>query len=163
RCALTTPSDTPATSTPRSRIAAFMRDLLRGARRSESCASSVPPTAADGPTSGGEPPSAALSTDVTATVGAPADPTPPVPTPAVPPDPTPATDVDMTAIARFIDAMAQIPHPVVVELGTRRQPGQGPTCHSVWVPHAASYIGVDYEPGEDVDVVADAHELSRHL
>ena len=59
--------------------------------------------------------------------------------------------------------MARIPNPVVVELGTRRQPGQQTTRHSVWVPHAARYIGVDYEPGEDVDVVADAHELARHL
>jgi SAM-dependent methyltransferase len=76
---------------------------------------------------------------------------------------TPAADVDMTAITRFIEEMARVPHPAVVELGTRRQPGQERTRHSVWVPHAASYVGVDYEPGEDVDVVADAHELSRRL
>ena len=51
----------------------------------------------------------------------------------------------------------------MVGLGTRRQAGQDRTRHSVWVPHAHEYVGVDYEPGDDVDVVADAHELSKHF
>lgn len=72
-------------------------------------------------------------------------------------------DVDVTAMVRFIEELARIPHPRVIELGTRRQAGQGKTRHSVWVPHAAAYVGVDYEPGEDVDLVADAHELSKHV
>jgi hypothetical protein len=72
-------------------------------------------------------------------------------------------DVDVTAVVRFIEELAQIPHPRVIELGTRRQPGQGNTRHSAWVPHAAAYVGVDYETGEDVDLVADAHELSKHI
>src|SRR6266536_6287501 len=72
-------------------------------------------------------------------------------------------DVDVTAVVRFIEELARIPHPRVIELGTRRQPGQGNTRHSAWVPHAAAYVGVDYETGEDVDLVADAHELSKHV
>jgi len=31
------------------------------------------------------------------------------------------------------------------------------------VPHAEEYIGVDYQSGENVDLIAHIHELSRHL
>jgi hypothetical protein len=31
--------------------------------------------------------------------------------------------------------------------------------HKAWVPHAEKFLGVDFEPGADVDVVADIHEL----
>ena len=78
-------------------------------------------------------------------------------------DGEPVPEVDLTAIIRFIEEVGRIPQPRVIELGTRRQAGQGTTRHSVWVPHAAAYTGVDYEAGEDVDLVADAHELSRHI
>ena len=74
-----------------------------------------------------------------------------------------ARDVDLTAVVRFIDELARIPRPRIVELGTRRQEGQERTRHSVWVPHAERYIGVDYLPGDDVDLVADVHRLSRHV
>lgn len=84
-----------------------------------------------------------------------------VPAAEVPERPT--AEVEMTAIVRFIEEMARIPDPKVVELGTRRQASQERTRHSVWVPHAREYVGVDYEPGDDVDVVADAHELSKHF
>ena len=47
--------------------------------------------------------------------------------------------------------------------GTRRHPGQGNTRHSAWALHATAYVGVHYETGEDVDLVADAHELSTHV
>ena len=77
--------------------------------------------------------------------------------------PQPTAEVEMTAIVRFIEEMARIPDPKVVELGTRRQASQERTRHIVWVPHAREYVGVDYEPGDDVDVVADAHELSKHF
>jgi hypothetical protein len=42
----------------------------------------------------------------------------------------------MTAPIRFIEAMAAISDPVVLELGTRRQGGQERTRGTVWVPHA---------------------------
>lgn len=32
--------------------------------------------------------------------------------------------------------------------------------HRDWVPHAAEYLGSDFEAGLDVDVVADVHKLS---
>jgi hypothetical protein len=76
---------------------------------------------------------------------------------------TPASDVDVSCLVRFIEELARVPRPTVVELGTRRQEGQQRSRHHVWVPHADQYIGVDYEPGDDVDLVADAHELSRHV
>jgi SAM-dependent methyltransferase len=75
----------------------------------------------------------------------------------------PSADVDVSALVRFIEELAYISHPSVVELGTRRQPGQERNRHEVWVPHAAQYAGVDYQRGEDVDIIADIHELSKHL
>jgi len=74
-----------------------------------------------------------------------------------------AAPPDLSAIVQFVDELAQVPTPKIVELGTRRQEGQQSTRHSVWVPHAEQYIGIDYLPGEDVDLVADVHELSRHV
>lgn len=62
-----------------------------------------------------------------------------------------------------MQSMAGVAAPRIAELGTRRQPAQERTRHTAWVPHAAEYVGVDYEAGEDVDVIADVHELSRHL
>jgi SAM-dependent methyltransferase len=73
------------------------------------------------------------------------------------------TAADVAALDRFIKELAKISAPKVVELGTRRQEGGENTRHGVWVPHAEQYIGVDYQSGEDVDLVADIHELSGHL
>jgi hypothetical protein len=61
---------------------------------------------------------------------------------------TPASDVDVSCLVRFIEELARVPRPTVVELGTRRQEGQQRSRHHVWVPHADQYIGVDYEPGD---------------
>lgn len=68
---------------------------------------------------------------------------------------------DPTAIMAFIEGVMAIPAPRVIELGTRRSDPAVSTLHKVWVPHAAEYLGVDYETGLDVDVVADAHRLSQ--
>lgn len=73
------------------------------------------------------------------------------------------TEVDVAALVQFVAELAKISNPKVVELGTRRQEGQERTRHSVWVPHAEQHLGVDYQLGEDVDLVADIHELSRYL
>ena len=82
-----------------------------------------------------------------------------LPAPQIDPD----VPLDLTAVVQFIEELARIPKPTIVELGTRRQERQQSTRHSVWVPHAEQYIGVDYLPGEDVDLVADVHELTRHF
>lgn len=108
--------------------------------------SSDAPAAADAETA--RPPDAAATPEVVTAAEAPEKPT---------------AEVEMTAIVRFIEEMTRISDPKVVELGTRRQTSQERTRHTVWVPHAREYVGVDYEPGDDVDVVADAHELSKHF
>ena len=33
--------------------------------------------------------------------------------------------------------------------------------HRDWVPHAAEFLGTDFEDGADVDILADVHRLSR--
>jgi len=68
---------------------------------------------------------------------------------------------DPTAIMTFIEGVLAMPAPRVIELGTRRSNPAVSTLHKVWVPHAAEYLGVDYEAGLDVDIVADVHRLSE--
>lgn len=51
----------------------------------------------------------------------------------------------------------------IIEVGTRRWVADKPTIHRSLFPNAARYIGVDFEAGLDVDVVADAHQLSAHF
>lgn len=65
--------------------------------------------------------------------------------------------------ALFSLLLSNVAAPHVVEVGVRRQDMKTPTIHRSVVPHAASYIGVDVEAGMDVDVVANAEELSRHF
>ena len=48
----------------------------------------------------------------------------------------------------------------VLEIGSRRVTG-GPVMRELF--DAAEYIGFDYHPGPNVDVVGDAHRLSRHV
>lgn len=50
--------------------------------------------------------------------------------------------------------------PSVLELGTLRWSPNNPTHRKDWVPHASRYVMSDFQPGVDVDVVADAHDLS---
>ncbi len=61
----------------------------------------------------------------------------------------------------FLAACRAKPAPRVLELGTRRSVPSRSTRHEDWVPHAAEYVGVDLEPGPDVDLVADIHQLSQ--
>ena len=53
--------------------------------------------------------------------------------------------------------------PHVLEMGTLRWEADFPTHHRDWAPHAAAYVMTDIGEGQDVDVVADAHTLSRDL
>jgi SAM-dependent methyltransferase len=48
----------------------------------------------------------------------------------------------------------------VLEIGTKRW-GTNPTHHKQLFPLASRYVMTDFEPGIDVDVVADAHKLSE--
>lgn len=60
----------------------------------------------------------------------------------------------------FIDRLATLERPSVLELGTHRWQGDLPTHHLEWVPQPACYVMSDITKGPDVDVVADAHDLA---
>lgn len=51
--------------------------------------------------------------------------------------------------------------PIVLELGTKRSIPSRSTMHRDFVPHASKFLGFDIEPGEDVDIVGDVHQLSQ--
>jgi len=57
----------------------------------------------------------------------------------------------------------QKPFPDVLELGTRRWREDKPTHRAALIPEYKSYIMSDFMEGLDVDVIADAHELSKHF
>jgi Methyltransferase domain len=61
---------------------------------------------------------------------------------------------------RFIARCAELPAPVVLELGTLQSVAGRSTMHRDWVPHAAEFLGTDIEAGADVDIVADLHRLT---
>jgi len=60
----------------------------------------------------------------------------------------------------LIDQLKDMKDYSVMEIGTRRW-GQNPTHHKDWYPGAGKYVMTDFMAGEDVDVLADAHELSK--
>lgn len=69
-----------------------------------------------------------------------------------------ATDTSAEeAFHRTVDALDA---PAVLELGTLRWERDRPTHHEAWVPHASRYVKADIAAGIDVDIVADAHELT---
>jgi len=61
----------------------------------------------------------------------------------------------------FLARCQSIPHPKVLELGTKRSLASRSTRHDARVPHATEYLGTDLEPGPDIDLVADVHQLTR--
>ncbi|RKY20487.1 MAG: hypothetical protein DRQ55_07570 [Planctomycetota bacterium] len=61
-------------------------------------------------------------------------------------------------VAYLPDLLADVPRPRVLELGGRRVTPDPWQCPSHW-----QRTGVDVRPGPGVDLVADAHELSRQL
>ena len=63
----------------------------------------------------------------------------------------------------FIAACAGLERPRVLELGAKRSLPERSTLHRDWVPHAAEFLGTDFEAGADVDVVADLHTLSQTI
>jgi len=51
----------------------------------------------------------------------------------------------------FIDKLAEIKSPKVLELGTKRSNENISTMHKDWAPHASEFLGSDFENGKDVD------------
>ncbi len=62
---------------------------------------------------------------------------------------------------QFVVDMRAVPGARILELGTKRSVADRPTISRGLFPDAAEYIGTDFQPGLDVDVVADAHALSN--
>ncbi|MCP4699956.1 MAG: class I SAM-dependent methyltransferase [Gammaproteobacteria bacterium] len=60
----------------------------------------------------------------------------------------------------FIEQLSERSNPCILELGTRRVENNPSSVRREWVPHAAEYIGTDFQAGADVDAVADVHKLS---
>jgi hypothetical protein len=61
----------------------------------------------------------------------------------------------------FLERLRQMAAPRVLELGARRSDPRTSTLHKSWAPHASRFVGVDYQEGLDVDVLADIHRLSQ--
>lgn len=58
----------------------------------------------------------------------------------------------------FKAAVAQKPDPSLLEIGSRARSG---VVYRDWFPEELDYVGVDIHAGPNVDVVGDAHHLSR--
>ena len=66
---------------------------------------------------------------------------------------------DRALFQRFRQAIAENPAPRILEIGSR---GDSPErVMGGALPAAATYIGLDYHPGENVHLVGDAHRLSE--
>lgn len=59
----------------------------------------------------------------------------------------------------FLDALHKMDDPNILELATLRWEADKPTHHKVW-REDANWVLSDWEAGTDVDVVADAHDLT---
>ena len=71
----------------------------------------------------------------------------------------PAPDpVWMQMVDAFRAAVAQTPDPSLLEIGSRARSGN---VYRGWFPEKLDYVGMDVHPGPNVDVVGDAHHLSR--
>ena len=62
---------------------------------------------------------------------------------------------------RFLKRMNETPSLQILEIGSRRVPGRDSTTLRRLAHVSSKYIGCDFQTGDDVDVVADAHRLSE--
>jgi SAM-dependent methyltransferase len=62
---------------------------------------------------------------------------------------------------RFLKRMYDTPMLQILEIGSRRVPGRDSTTLRKWANSSSKYIGCDFQTGDDVDVIADAHRLSE--
>jgi hypothetical protein len=66
----------------------------------------------------------------------------------------------MSLELKFKAAVSAIAKPRVLETGAFRSIPERSTLHKTWIPNADVFLGTDFQPGVDVDVVADIHSLS---
>ena len=62
---------------------------------------------------------------------------------------------------RFMAQMREQPGQRILELGTKRIDGQASTIRRHLAHPTSCYVGTDFEPGDDVNLVADPHKLSE--
>lgn len=65
---------------------------------------------------------------------------------------------DAPGAVQLIELLGQLDNPDVIEVGTLRSDPDFPTHHTAWAPHG-NWTRVDAYPGQDVDVVDDAHTM----
>lgn len=68
---------------------------------------------------------------------------------------------DTDVLQAFLMASQKMSSPRVLELGTKRLYAERTSMHREFVPHAGEFLGADILDGEDVDIVADVHTLSK--
>lgn len=73
-------------------------------------------------------------------------------------DPARIGTVGAPGADELVARLAAMDRPAVIEVGTLRAEPDRPTHHTEWAPHG-TWTRVDAYPGQDVDVVADAHHL----
>jgi SAM-dependent methyltransferase len=68
---------------------------------------------------------------------------------------------DGAPLIAFREWLSQINNATVIELGTLRTSNRPSTTRRSWAPSGSHYVTSDFQPGLDVDVVADAEKLSQ--
>jgi len=63
-------------------------------------------------------------------------------------------------LSAFFESVAVLEAPTVVEIGSRKSPG---SLYTERLPVGSHYLGFDIKDGPNVDVVGDAHEISRYF
>jgi len=66
----------------------------------------------------------------------------------------------VTSTQLFIDHVARLDKPKVLEIGTMQWVDDVSTHHGGWLPDGSTHVKSDIQEGKDVDVVADVHDLS---
>lgn len=66
----------------------------------------------------------------------------------------------MTSNELFINHIKTLDKPKVLEIGTLQWVDGVSTHHGEWLPSGSTHVKADVQAGADVDVVADAHDLS---
>ena len=61
---------------------------------------------------------------------------------------------------KFVRLAKKKKAPSVLELGAKRSNPEVCTLHKEWIPHHGEYKGLDFEAGQDVDILADIHNMS---
>jgi SAM-dependent methyltransferase len=72
-----------------------------------------------------------------------------------------ATEGEQNLWGRFCDRMRDTPNLSILELGTKRVAGTPSTVRRKYAHRSSTYIASDFQEGEDVDEIADVHELTR--